>query len=54
MRMIIEAHLVDDEGCAERVQISAINRESTTDPLAMKLAYANSSAYQNVDCAGNI
>ncbi|UUZ76922.1 ISKra4 family transposase [Polaromonas sp. P1(28)-13] len=38
MRMIIEAHLVDDEGCTERVQLSAIDRESTTDPLGMSLA----------------
>ena len=38
MRMIIEAHLVDDEGCTERVQVYAIDRELTTDPLGMSLA----------------
>ena len=38
MKMIIEAHLVDDEGQTERVQLAAINRELTTDPLGMSLA----------------
>ena len=38
MKMIIEAHLVDDEGQTERVQLAAINRELTTDPLGMNLA----------------
>ena len=38
MRMIIEAHLVDDEGYTERVQVYAIDRELTTDPIGMSLA----------------
>ena len=38
MRMIIEAHLVDNEGCTERVQVCAIDRELTPDPLGMSLA----------------
>jgi hypothetical protein len=35
--MIIEAHLVDEEGQTERLQLAAINRELTTDPLGMNL-----------------
>ena len=38
MRMIIEAHLIDDEGCTQRVQLCAIDRQLTTDPLGMSLA----------------
>ena len=38
MQMIIEAYLVDDEGCTERVQLCAIDRQLTTDPLGMSLA----------------
>ena len=38
MRMIIDAHLVDDQGCTERVQVCAIDRELTTDPIGMSLA----------------
>jgi hypothetical protein len=38
MKMIIEAHLVGDEGQTERVQPAAINRELTADPLGMNLA----------------
>ena len=38
MRMIIEAHLVVDQGCTERVQVYTIDRELTTDPLGMSLA----------------
>ena len=42
MQMIIEAHLVDDEGRTERVELAAINRELTTDPLGMSLAEGKS------------
>lgn len=38
MKMIIEDHLVDDEGQTERVQLAAINQELPTDPLGMRLA----------------
>jgi hypothetical protein len=38
MRLIIEAHLVDDEGSTERIQLATIDRASTTDPLGMSLA----------------
>jgi hypothetical protein len=38
--MIIEAHLVDAEGRTERVELAAINRDLTTDPLGMSLAEA--------------
>ena len=38
MRLIIEAHLVDDEGSTARIQLAAIDRASTTDPLGMSLA----------------
>src|SRR5660398_215189 len=38
MKMIIEAHLVDDEGQTERVELAAINRELTTDPWGINLA----------------
>jgi hypothetical protein len=38
MQMIIEAHLVDDEGQTERVRLAAIDRELTTDTLGMTLA----------------
>lgn len=38
MRLIIEAHLVDDEGSTARIQLSTIDRASTTDPLGMSLA----------------
>ena len=38
MRMIVEAHLVDDDGCTERVQLCTIDRPLTTDPLGMSLA----------------
>ena len=38
MRLIIEAHLVDDEGSTERIQLATIDRSSTTAPLGMSLA----------------
>ena len=38
MRLIIEAHLVDDEGSTERIQLASIERSLTTDPLGMSLA----------------
>ena len=38
MRMIIEARLVDDQGCTERVQVYAIDRALTTDLLGMSQA----------------
>ena len=38
MRLIIEAHLVDDEGSTERIQLAIIDRTSTSDPLGMSLA----------------
>ena len=38
MRMMVEAHLVDDDGCTERVQLCTIDRPLTTDPLGMRLA----------------
>ena len=38
MRLIIEAHLVDDEGSSERIELATIDRASTTDPLGMSLA----------------
>ena len=38
MRMIVQAHLVDDDGCTERVQLYTFDRPLTTDPLAMSLA----------------
>jgi hypothetical protein len=38
MKMIIEAHLVDDVGQTERVELAAISCELTTDPLGMSLA----------------
>ena len=38
MRLIIEAHLVDDEGSTERIELATIDRASTTDPLGMSLA----------------
>ena len=38
MRLIIEAHLVDDEGSTERIELAIIDRASTTDPLGMSLA----------------
>ena len=38
MRLIIEAHLVDDEGSTERIQLATINRSLTTAPLGMSLA----------------
>lgn len=38
MRLIIEAHLVDDEGCTERIELASIKRIWTTDPLGMSLA----------------
>ena len=38
MRMIVEAHLVDDDGCTERVQLCTFDRPLTTDPLGMSLA----------------
>lgn len=38
MRLIIEAHLVDDEGSTARIQLATIDRASTTDPLGMSLA----------------
>ena len=37
MRLIIEAHLVDDEGSTERVELASIERAMTTDPLGMSL-----------------
>ena len=36
--MIIEARLVDDQGCTELVQVYAIDRALTTNPLGMSLA----------------
>ena len=38
MKMIIEAHWVDDGGQTERVQLASINRDLTTDPLGLSLA----------------
>ena len=38
MKMIIEAHWVDDCGHTERVQLASINRDLTTDPLGLSLA----------------
>ena len=38
MRLIIKAHLVDDEGCTERTELASIERALTTDPLGMSLA----------------
>ena len=38
MRLIIEAHLVDDEGSTERIHLATIDRASTTNPLGMSLA----------------
>ena len=38
MRLIIEAHLVDDEGCTERIELASIERALTADPLGMSLA----------------
>jgi hypothetical protein len=38
MRLIIVAHLVDEEGSSERIQLARIDRSSTTDPLGMNLA----------------
>jgi hypothetical protein len=38
MRLIIEDHLVDDEGSTERIQLATIDRSSTTAPLGMSLA----------------
>ena len=38
MRLIIEAHLVDDEGSTERFQLATIDLASTTDALGMSLA----------------
>ena len=38
MRMIVEAHLVGDDGRTERVQLCDIDRPLTTDPLGMSLA----------------
>ena len=38
MRLIIEAHLVDDEASTERTQLASIKRALTTDPLGMSLA----------------
>jgi hypothetical protein len=38
MRLITEAHLVDDEGSTERFQLATIDRTSTTDPLGTSLA----------------
>jgi hypothetical protein len=38
MRLTIEAHLVDDEGSTERIQLATIDRATTTDPLGMSLA----------------
>ena len=37
MRPIIEAHLVDAEGSAARIQLATIDRVSTTDPIGMSL-----------------
>jgi hypothetical protein len=42
MKMVIEAHLVDDEGQTERIELAAITRELTTDPLGMSLAEGKS------------
>lgn len=33
MRLIIEAHIVDDEGSTKRVELALIERSLTTDPL---------------------
>lgn len=38
MRLIIEAHVVDDEESTARIQVATIDRASTTDPLGMSLA----------------
>ncbi|MBK6650125.1 MAG: ISKra4 family transposase [Betaproteobacteria bacterium] len=38
MKMIIEAHLVDDVGQTERIELATISCELTTDPLGMSLA----------------
>ena len=38
MRMIVQAHLVDDDGCTERVQLCTIDRPLTTDLLAISHA----------------
>ena len=38
MRLIIEAHLVGDEGSTERIELATIGRASTTDPLGMSFA----------------
>ncbi|MES2944731.1 MAG: hypothetical protein V4772_17835 [Pseudomonadota bacterium] len=38
MRLIIEAHLVDDEGSTERIELASIERAMTTDPRGMSLA----------------
>lgn len=38
MRIIIEAHFVDDREQTERVQLCAFERELTTDPIGMSLA----------------
>lgn len=42
MRLIIEAHLVDDEGSTERIELASIERALTTDPLGMSLAEGKS------------
>ena len=38
MRLIIGAHLVDDEASTERIELASIERALTTDPLGMSLA----------------
>lgn len=38
MRMIIEAHLVDEFGETERERLAVIDRELSTDPVGMSLA----------------
>ena len=38
MKMIIEAHLVDDNEQTEQVRLATIDRELSTDPLGMNLA----------------
>jgi hypothetical protein len=37
MQMLIEARLIDDAGQTELVQLAAIKRELTTDPLGMSV-----------------
>lgn len=38
MRLIIEAHLVDEKGRTKRIELASVERAMTTDPLGMSLA----------------